>query len=103
MTNFPNYFGDKKENIDQVKFITIEEIINMLVRNKKFLIKIFLITFIFSSTTSLINKIFKPQYKGFFTILVEEPVEYESEYFSTTNYEQVSLIQNLAKNKYSTN
>ena len=70
MTNFPNYFVDKKENIDQVKFITIDEIINMLVRNKKFLIKIFLITFIFSSTTSLINKIFNPQYKGFFTIFI---------------------------------
>lgn len=103
MTNFPNYFENKKDNSDQVKFITIEEIINMFARNKKFLIKIFLITFIFSSSTSLINKIFRPQYKGFFTILVEEPVEYESEYFSTTNYEQVSLIQNLAKNKYSTN
>ena len=45
----------------------------------------------------------KPQNNGFFTILVEEPIEYESEYVSTTNFEQVSLIQNLAQNKYSPN
>ncbi len=103
MANIPNYFGDKKDNNDNIQFITIEEIINFLIRNKNFIIKIFLVTFIFSFSLSSINKLLRPQYRGFFTMLVEEPVEYESEYFSTANYEQVRLIQNLAKNKYSTN
>ena len=104
MENKQNYF-QRKDKIDNdfIKFITFQEIINILFRRKITFLRVFIISFLILFSGNIFNRILKPQNNGYFTILVEEPIEYESEYGSTFNFEQVSLIQNLAQNKYSPN
>tara|TARA_Y100000589_G_C27192609_1_gene645419 strand:+ start:1222 stop:3471 length:2250 start_codon:yes stop_codon:yes gene_type:complete len=54
--------------------IDIEKIINTLIRRKKFLLSIFLLTFIAGASYTLHKRIFKPQYKGSFSLLIKNPI-----------------------------
>ena len=55
--------------------IDIEKIINILIRRKKFLLSVFLFTFLSGITFTTYKRIFKPQYKGSFSLLITNPIK----------------------------
>ena len=74
--NIDTFQRKVKPNImNEENLVDIEKIKNILIRRKKLLLSIFFFGLIFGTLQLGYNRIFKPKYKGSFSLLIQNPIK----------------------------